>query len=780
MPPRPRKRPLEQITTATKDSEKLHRYAARVHQLCPGASTAEGILSFLDTVDGRTNAEFFAPCTANGTKLCHIADHLSVCNDSLQLLDMELKEDEPGEFGFFPLKAHYPIGADQGPCVKGWSLLHWLLREHCCIKTLVLPWLIHSKFQGLLSDALHLNSGLRKLTLRNWQAKRAFKDVISAIGTLAQLEELDMELVYLPPSALGCLGNALQRISTLKILTLPSLEMDVDNAVHLSCVTQFVKALKGCPKLAVLSSDNFVLEPASGQSFAEFVAESGSLTKLTLRHSPGYYGQELKLFTALGKNNNLEEVCLDGFMLYEEAERLLVEVAAQHTGLRYLEVGFYDSYREWEIDGTALADLVGRNTGLRELVFSGGTVYCIPEFAEAIPKNTTMQKLTLGLLDMDVPNYRVFLQALALNESLQLVTFKESMYDHFNDIVLLMRETGTEGRLTIDADVGNPQDFENGLKNSMSLTKVAYSNRNAACLTPPSAFRHLLHHHCLRELRIGLQRPIEMESASSLALFLSTTSSLRCATFEFLATASSSRILVEGLAGNTSLTDLSVSFWTVEAPEADLLWRMLRSSRTLKTLTLDLLDLPQSPVLDRVPDGLLQNHCILRAAIQRNPTQQSRDMYHYGLRGQVLKKLNVLSTPTFQFGVQELLRRNLSTLHRAVQFVTGSRGRRYAEAFERVSKGSTLVEALKKAVAEPEDEIKGRIATSSRYLDEHFLVEAGVVRAAVICGKSNSVQLDQIGFDNWLCIRQYLKVTDIVAMPLGLLADPGSSGSLQD
>ncbi|KAG0430644.1 hypothetical protein HPB47_022541, partial [Ixodes persulcatus] len=665
-----------------------------------------------------------------------------------------------------PVERHPPRRRQESPV-----LWHQLDRCHSQIRSLRLHRVERDRFRqrpalphlarrlqlpggGLLSDALRLNSGLRKLTLRNWQAKRAFKDVISAIGTLAQLEELDMELVYLLPSALGCLGNALQRISALKILTLPSLEMDV------------------------LSSDNFVLEPASGEGFAEFVAESGSLTKLTLRHSPGYYSQERKLFIAVGKNNNLEELRLDGFVLYGEAERLLVEVTAQHTGLRYLEVGFYDGFREWEIDGTALADLVGRNTGLHELVFSGGTVYCIPEFAKAIPKNTTMQKLTLGLLDMDVPNYRVFLQALALNESLQLVTFKESMYDHFNDIVLLMRETGTERRLTIDADVGNPQDFENGLKNSTSLTRVAYSNRNAACLTPPSAFSHLLHHHCLQELRIGLLRPIEMESASSLALFLSTTRSLRCANFEFLATASS-RILVEGLAGNTSLTDLSISFWTVKAPEADLLWRTLRSSSTLKTLTLDLLDLPQSRVLDRVPDGLLQNHYLLRAAIQRNPSQ-SRDMYHYGLSGQVLKKLNVLSTPTFQFGVQELLRRNLSTLHRAVQFVTGSRGRRYAEAFERVSKGFTLVEALKKAVAEPEDEIKGRIASSSRYLDEHFLVEAGVVRAAVICGESNSVQLDQIGFDNWLCIRQYLKITDIVAMPLGLLADPGSSGSLQD
>ncbi|CAN8003390.1 unnamed protein product, partial [Ixodes hexagonus] len=678
---------------------------------------------------------------------------------------MELKEVEPGEFGFFALERHHPVGSGKGPCINGWILLHWLLKEHCCVKTLMLPWTIDPKYQGLLSDALHLNSGLNKLTLSDWQDKGGFTDIISAISTLSQLKELDMNRLSLPPSTLEELGNAIQEISTLEILTLPSIEMDATDMEHDSCIAEFVMALQGCSNIAELSTGDYVLVPEGGSVFAEFVTESSSLRKLSLYHNDCYDEMDA-LFTAVGQNNCIEELHLSDFLLYEEQEQLLAKVVAEHTGLRHVEVGIYRDRKEWEMGGLAFADLVGQNTGLCELVFVGATVYCLSAFAEAVRKNTTLEKLTLGLLGVDVPDYRVFLEALACNQSLQLVTFEEWAYFNFSDIVLLMHETGTEGRLEINAAVVEPQDFESGLMNSTSLTKARYSAWHSSSPMPSGAFRHLLRHHHLQELSISLGHQIEMESATSLALFLSTTNSLRSATLEFYATAALSQILVEGIANNMSIINLSISFWTFEAPEADLLWHTLGTSKTFKALKLRLLDFGQ--VLDQVPDHLLDNHYLLEATIQRNP-EQCRNVFYSGIRGEVTKKVSVVSTRAFQFGVRELLRRNLSTLHRAVQFVMGSRGRRFAEAFDRVSKGSTLMEALKKAIGESEDEIRKRIASCTRYLDEHFMVEAGVVRDTVVCGESSKVQLDRIGFDNWLHIRQYLKIGNIVLKSSGRL-----------
>uniref|UniRef100_V5IJA3 Uncharacterized protein n=1 Tax=Ixodes ricinus TaxID=34613 RepID=V5IJA3_IXORI len=342
-----------------------------------------------------------------------------------------------------------------------------------------------------------------------------------------------------------------------------------------------------------------------------------------------------------------------------------------------------------------------------------------------------------------------------------------------------MQETGTEGRLEIDAYINNPQVFESSLKNSTNLTKVRYFASSGFFVSGssrqmlPSAFHHLLQHHHLQELNITLDHQIEKESATSLALFLSITSSLRHVALEFRATAALSRILVEGIAGNTSLTSLSIIFWTFNAPDTDLLWRTLESSKTLKTLTL-LLDFEHSQVLDQVPDGLLNNHYLLKATIQQNP-EWCPGRYTNATFWESRKNLTVMSTLMFQFGVQELMRRNLSTLHRAVQFLMGARGRRFAEAFERVSKGLTLVEALKNATGESDEGIKRKVVSSMRYLDEHFLAEAGVVRDTVVCGESGRAQLDWIGLCNWLHIRQFLKVTDIILKPKGLPAGPSSS-----
>uniref|UniRef100_A0A090XBP4 Uncharacterized protein n=1 Tax=Ixodes ricinus TaxID=34613 RepID=A0A090XBP4_IXORI len=268
-----------------------------------------------------------------------------------------------------------------------------------------------------------------------------------------------------------------------------------------------------------------------------------------------------------------------------------------------------------------------------------------------------------------------------------------------------------------------------------------------------------------------------MESATSLALFLSTTNSLRHVALEFRATAASSRILVEGIAGNTSLTSLSISFWTFETPEADLLWQMLESSKTLKTLTLELLEFEHSQVLDQVPGGLLNNHYLLKANYSNRTQSTVQNTFFSGTRGEVREKLICCEHADFPVrGPKKLLRRNLSTLHRAVQFVMGARGRRFAEAFERVSKGSTLVEALKKATSESEEEIKRKVASSTRYLDEHFLGQKQVSSGTLWCdGESRRAQLDRIGLYNWLHIRKFLKITDIILKPKGLPAGPSSS-----
>ncbi|KAG0426295.1 hypothetical protein HPB47_026582 [Ixodes persulcatus] len=139
--------------------------------------------------------------------------------------------------------------------------------------------------------------------------------------------------------------------------------------------------------------------------------------------------------------------------------------------------------------------------------------------------------------------------------------------------------------------------------------------------------------------------------------------------------------------------------------------------------------------MSQFPERLLDNHSLLSA-------------YYSNCRDRESK-------------VRDVMRRNLSTLYRAVMFVMGSRGRCYAKAFERVSRSPALVEEVQKYASESKEDAKERMRCAEVYLSQHFMVAAGVVKDTVTCIENGGLQLDQIGLDNWLHIRQYLKVADI-------------------
>ncbi|EEC01152.1 hypothetical protein IscW_ISCW001319 [Ixodes scapularis] len=120
------------------------------------------------------------------------------------------------------------------------------------------------------------------------------------------------------------------------------------------------------------------------------------------------------------------------------------------------------------------------------------------------------------------------------------------------------------------------------------------------------------------------------------------------------------------------------------------------------------------------------------------------------------------------FRVKDTMRRNLSFLQRAAQFAMGVRSKQCAEAFERVHRSEALVTKLQELACVTKAEAREKIKSSLRDLDENFLVMAGVVRKKVVCVEptSGQITLDRIGVDNWLQIRSYLKVGDVLDEPV--------------
>uniref|UniRef100_A0A131YNY1 Nlr family card domain protein n=1 Tax=Rhipicephalus appendiculatus TaxID=34631 RepID=A0A131YNY1_RHIAP len=118
------------------------------------------------------------------------------------------------------------------------------------------------------------------------------------------------------------------------------------------------------------------------------------------------------------------------------------------------------------------------------------------------------------------------------------------------------------------------------------------------------------------------------------------------------------------------------------------------------------------------------------------------------------------------FTVADVVRRNFSLVTRAAHFVAGTRHKYCAAAAELVHFNPGLVTKVQELASVDEGEAVLRIKNSLKSFSEldEFMRMAGVVKESVACHRRDDgqTQLVDLGRDCWLCIRQYLKVGDIL------------------
>ncbi|KAG0433486.1 hypothetical protein HPB47_019872 [Ixodes persulcatus] len=761
MPPQLRKRPKPIMTAA----QELRRYASSLQRGCQGVSTLKDIISLLSSISGYARlSQFFAPCTKSDSQPCHLLDQFSVWSRFLLASDMELLETAPETLSLLCLPYRHSSGRPENYGPVECILLHWLLKEHCCITHVKLPRIaMYPRFPwNVCFDALRLNSGLQELTIDCTMSREQLPMVILALSSLTDLQELDLELLTLSEDVAVPLATAIMRMPFLRSLSFGRLTINPGgSAEHLGTALKVTSVLTSLmlncssvdpsdakhllqslgSSIAELSVSGHFLQPGEGVVLANYVAENITLKKLRIEGCGSSKMTDLdNFFKGLQLNNSLEELCLNGFSLAKPAMESLAESVAMHRSLKLLEV-----WDNGDVDGAPLAELVGRNTGLRELRFSASLVKSYDAFADAVRKNTTLEKLSLNLVqheNVDVRVYRRFLEALSCNKSLQRVTLRNICNCLETAFCHILHETGTEARVDFDTDKYEAPDLAGVLSYPEPF------NLRYLCIWSEvptlSALQQLVNFHQLRELSMYLGDDlVEGHAATCIALFLASTKTLREATFVFTTTEESTHTLLKGISHNRSISELSMGRWSFGTAEMDLVHQIIKANTVLRSLSICPRDYKKSPLLELLPKYLLDNDHLLRVHM-----------------GPVLANYPVTQQ------LQEVARRNLSRLYRAVLFVTGSRGRRYADAFDRVCASPTLIKEVMKYASESEEAATQRVRSCKTYLDQHFWVEVGVVRGAVVCANSDGgVQLDQIGLDNWLCIRQFLKVADIREPP---------------
>ncbi|XP_070379924.1 uncharacterized protein [Dermacentor albipictus] len=121
------------------------------------------------------------------------------------------------------------------------------------------------------------------------------------------------------------------------------------------------------------------------------------------------------------------------------------------------------------------------------------------------------------------------------------------------------------------------------------------------------------------------------------------------------------------------------------------------------------------------------------------------------------------------FAAQDIVRRNYSLVERATRFVLGDRNPYCARAFEILSEHLVLVECVRaRASLGGEAEAAAMVSAVERSVvlaDVHeYMRLTGVVKTRVECNvrDDGGMQLDQLNYDCWIYIRQYLEVADVL------------------
>ncbi|KAM7296624.1 uncharacterized protein ISCGN_021781 [Ixodes scapularis] len=622
------------------------------------------------------------PCTESSTRPCHVLIQPYAWNQLLFMGDMELREVVTGS-----LELHQAV-----PPRRLWhpdrtrfsQEMAWLLREHRCIKALSLVHDIDPAFRDLLHCALLVNQGLKKLVLGGSdypQSEFAAETVLSLVGAITELEELELNCRIDDPAAVQQLGNTLQKISTLTSVKM--LRVSVDPA-NVECM---LRGLKSNRNIAIISVQDFFLRP--GTALAEFAAFSRYLRVLALRSTTSTDAGDLEnLFEALSSNHHLEELCLEDFTLDGRMIEALAKLAAKQETLKGLEVKCDKDHGT--ICGASLAKLVGRDTVLHEMVLLGGKIDCLVTFGEALGVNTTMTKLSLRLVDVKADELELFLKALACNKSLQ-VTLKDVSEELLSTFDQLRLEAGLKDRVTLHAKFKDPFMFASALKKCTKLPLTKYEPCSTGRDFRPDALYEPASYYHLTQLGIKLEMQIDDKSAADLALFLSSTRTLTTVELYFPTTVASTHAILGGLSRNTSISVLRISHWTFKAAEVKGLWYMVGRSKTLNELLITDMKCAGVPTPTVIPRYLFDNHCLISAIIYAN------------FEG---------NTALFALRLLRVLWRNRLLLRMAEQFVMGARDKCYAEAFKKVVGSPALVARVQRAAGESREQAMERVMES--------------------------------------------------------------------
>lgn len=676
-------------------------------------------------------------CTSGEGILCDVFRNLSVWNEYFWQVGHELREVSPGELGLVEMYGAYVSLEMPERKREAATLLYHLLTLHRCVVSVEMNGFIFRDHHRLICDGLRKSPSVRKLKLSLLTvAEHAAHCFASALPFMDHLRELVISQVCFDDVFVEGVCEFLANTRSLTTFAMS----------HTHVESQYTRAiLRGLERNSTITSlalNTLIMHPdtsPSGAVFIEYLRGNRALRTLTIFSR--YLNEHAKLRQIMGalmSNDTLSELNLLNFSLDDENISLMTTLLAKSRTLRSFN----------------LVDCNFTDSPLQPCMLQtenfGKVSSRIHPWLVALTENKTLVELTLNLSYFDSDDCRSFIKVLASSTNLKQVTVTQLRSEDVAAICRAMRESSMRQRFYL----GTYQTIKDPvvLTECKEMTCISFDSTVVNELEPLHTTLTLLpscSHVTSVRLRVN-ERFICREVSSLLAKYITNTAVLRDLTLSFFyddtgfMAFGTELALVKALCANKSICRLTIRGLCFVETEIQMLAEMLKSSRRIY----DLAFYPETYesavlLLSKLSHGICSNYTLLYLLMS-----QRREL------GQDW------------FTIVDVKRRNLALVMRAANFVMGMRRKYCAEAAELVHFNPGLVEKVRQLALVDENEALSRIRKSLKSFSEldDFMRMAGVVKYSVTCQRRNDgrKQLVDIGRDCWLCIRQYLKVGDVL------------------
>lgn len=674
-------------------------------------------------------------------------------NRVLNVLGLDLTEQRPGKL-CLSTQILRPAFDTSGLNSTSADFIAWLPRKHWCIEALKLGKGDAHLQRVTVPDSLAgRGSNLRSIVIQrpafNWAV------ALDAMRPIQKLEELKVskyvvrqELASKLAQLIADGAESVTRVDLSRsVITGP--EVDVIISAVAKC--RKLRELKFCATFGSTGLADFlaVLQYGENLETLDVVEDSGNPDDPTYDVSITVQQNNAQVLAAvaelLTRNLRLKELC---YTLYDQAALEGVFKALEtNTVLESLVIrghGFRPSDHDYKI-GAMVKAVLARNQALRSLTFKecGICGSAAGVVSEGLRENRTLEVFDMSTCDLDFRAVQALFSALKQNvtlRSLQLDPFNTSLSERDQISAELTRNRWYK-RVQMNWEDRDVPGLETALLDpSLCPSSLCISTDNFSL----SSFGHLCTAIAsspgIRSLTVFLKYATGIE-VIYLHVMLKKNRSLKSITMEDVCgERGSSAIASLGLNLNETATELTLKVAQGDYVLGEMIYSLLKANKTLSKVLIRCTSCIVEPeFVQGVAEGVFDNAFITDCSIFRG-----------------------FLTECPNEEIRAAVQRNVKCLRRAAGFaLSPTVGKDCALTFEKFESKPSLVSCIMETSGMSEAEAQAAVKSAKLFIKANYLVINGVVQSRLECHAGNCTQIDQIGFDCWLAIARYLKISDV-------------------